>query len=100
MRRRLFVLSLAASDLLALILAWTLASLVVFNTALFWTAPDQRGESIMPLLGLMLVGLAVGSYVSRRMWADGVPRPSYGRGLAIVGGAVVFTAVGMFFLLV
>jgi lipopolysaccharide/colanic/teichoic acid biosynthesis glycosyltransferase len=45
----------------------------------------------------MVLGAVVGTYVSRRMWGSGVPRPTYGRALAIVGGTVVFTALGIVF---
>jgi len=94
MRRR-FLLSVLISDLVALVLGFVGASLVVFGTPLLWEANPPGGASIWPLLALGVAGLLVGSYGSLRMWAQGAPRPSYGRAIAIVGFTAAFTAAGL-----
>jgi exopolysaccharide biosynthesis polyprenyl glycosylphosphotransferase len=94
MRRR-FLLSVLVSDLAALVLGFVVASLVVFGTPLLWEADLPGGASIWPLLALGVGGLLIGSYGSLRMWAQGAPRPSYGRALAIVGFTAAFTAAGL-----
>ncbi len=94
MRRR-FLLSLALSDLLGLLLAASTASLVVFGELLPWNAAPPGGESLLPLLGLMTAGFLASAYTSGRIWAVGVPRPSYGRALAIVTSTVAITAMGL-----
>ena len=94
MRRR-FLLSVLISDLVALVLDFVVASLVVFGTPLLWDANLPGGASIWPLLALGVAGLLIGSYGSLRMWAQGAPRPSYGRALAIVGFTAAFTAAGL-----
>ncbi len=94
MRRR-FLLSVLASDLVALALAFLVAGVTVFGTAQPWAVRPQPGASLWPLIGLMSGGLLVGSYLSLRMWAQGAPRPSYGRALTILGFQVAFTAVGV-----
>ncbi len=94
MRRR-FLLSVLISDLVALVLGFVVASLVVFGSPLPWEANPPGGASIWPLLALGVGGLLIGSYGSLRMWAQGAPRPSYGRAIAIVGFTAAFTAAGL-----
>jgi exopolysaccharide biosynthesis polyprenyl glycosylphosphotransferase len=95
MRRR-FLLSVLFSDLAALGVAILLGSAITFGGLLPWeaTRPDQN---VWPMLGLLAGGALLGSYASVRMWARGVPRPAYGRALAIVSTAAAFTAVGIAF---
>ncbi|MDJ0961982.1 MAG: exopolysaccharide biosynthesis polyprenyl glycosylphosphotransferase [Acidimicrobiia bacterium] len=90
MRRR-FLLSVLASDLVALTLGLVVASVTVFDTWLPW----QARENVWPMMGLAVGGLLLGSYASLRMWAQGAPRPSYGRALAIVSTSGVVAAVGI-----
>lgn len=95
MRRRI-LLSIAAADLGALAIAFLLASLVVFDRLFPWTSPRlPAGESIWPLLGLVVAGALIGSYASARAWAGAAPRPTYGRALTIVLGALAFTSLGV-----
>jgi exopolysaccharide biosynthesis polyprenyl glycosylphosphotransferase len=94
MRRR-FLLSVLISDLVALALGFVVASLVVFGTPLIWDANTPGGASIWPMVAFGVAGLLIGSYGSLRMWAQGAPRPSYGRALAIVGFTAAFTAAGL-----
>ena len=93
MRRR-FLLSTAAADLSALLLALVAASYVTFRVAP-WQVQLSGGRSIMPLAGFFVVGSLVGSLISARMWAGAAPRPSYGRGMAIVIFGVAFTALAV-----
>ncbi len=94
MRRR-FLLSVLISDLVALVLGFVVASMVVFGTPLLWDANPPGGASIWPLVALGAAGLLIGSYGSLRMWAQGAPRPSYGRAIAIAGFTAAFTAAGL-----
>ncbi len=94
MRRR-FLLSLLVGDIAALALGVVTASLLVFDTPFPWSADLPTDGSLMPLIGLLAVGMLIGSYASVRMWARGAPRPSYGRGISIVTFSGAFTSVGI-----
>ena len=92
--RRKFLLSVLGSDLAALGVALVLASLLTLDKWLPWQA-TRPGENIWPMLGLLVSGALLGSYASVRMWAQGAPRPSYGRALSIIAMATAFTATGL-----
>jgi exopolysaccharide biosynthesis polyprenyl glycosylphosphotransferase len=94
MRRRL-LLTLLTGDLVALSGALLLASFVVFDTPAFWRADVPAGASIWPMVGMLGVGALAASYMSKRLWASGIPRPSYGRALAIVASSLLMAAVGI-----
>jgi len=94
MRRR-FLLSVLASDVAALALAFVVAGATVFGEPLPWRAHPRPDASLWPLMGLITAGLLIGSYLSLRMWAQGAPRPSYGRALTILGFEAMFAAVGV-----
>ena len=95
MRRR-FLLSIAAADLGALAVAIMVASLLVLDRVLPWMSPRlPLGESILPLLGLILAGALIGSYGSARAWAAAAPRPTYGRALTIVLSGLAVTSLGL-----
>ncbi|MEA2002731.1 MAG: exopolysaccharide biosynthesis polyprenyl glycosylphosphotransferase [Actinomycetota bacterium] len=91
--RRKFLLSILGTDLVALAAVLVFASLLVFGEWIPWDAVPR--ENLWPMLGLLGVGALLGSYASVRMWAQGAPRPSYGRALAIVAIASAFTATGL-----
>jgi exopolysaccharide biosynthesis polyprenyl glycosylphosphotransferase len=96
--RRKFLLSVFASDLAALVVAFCLASLVVFGAFLPWNITlrgEAAGASIWPFAALLGIGAVVGSLLSARMWGRATPRPTYGRALAIAGFALAFTAIGI-----
>ncbi len=95
MRRR-FLLSVLASDLAALAVAILIGSAITFGGLLPWVA-TRSDQNVWPMLGLLGGGALVGSYASARMWARGVPKPSYGRALSIVSVAAAITAVGIAF---
>ncbi|MGH8944788.1 MAG: sugar transferase [Acidimicrobiia bacterium] len=83
MRTR-FVFSVALVDLLALALAMAVASLMVFDTPVLWEAQLPRPvDSIWPLIGLTAVSMVIASFATEQMSGPGVPRPTYGRMLAI-----------------
>ncbi len=94
MRRR-FLLSVLVSDLLALAVAFVIAGAIVFGKPLPWDAHPGPNASLGPLIGLVTAGLLIGSYLSVQMWAQGAPRPSYGRALTILGFEAMFAAVGV-----
>ncbi len=79
----------------ALGVAMLVGSWVSFGTPWLWSADIPGGGSIWPLVVLLLVGATIGSYISLVSWANSVPRPTYGRALAIVGITVAFAAVGI-----
>jgi lipopolysaccharide/colanic/teichoic acid biosynthesis glycosyltransferase len=90
------LLSVLLSDLAALGFAMVVSSLVVFDTPFPGEAAlGTPGASILPLIGLLTAGALIGSWASIRTWARGVPRPSYGRAVAIVAAASVLTALGI-----
>lgn len=90
MRTR-FVASVALTDLLALAIAMMASSWIVFGTLLPWQA--RTPGSVWPMLGFMAISLITTSLVTDQMSGPGVPRPTYGRMVAIGLGMVVFTAV-------
>lgn len=89
MRTR-FLISVALTDLGALALSIGYASLFVFDTALPWEAPTPG--PIWPLIGFMVASMIVTSILTDQMSGPGVPRPTYGRMVAILLGTVLFTA--------
>ncbi len=90
--RRKFLLSVLATDFIALGAAVFAASFLTFGNWIPWEATGTR---VFPMLWLLAGGLLLGSYASVRMWAQGAPRPSYGRALAIISVAAAFTALGV-----
>ena len=93
MRRR-FLLSTAAADVSALLVALLIASYVTFGVAP-WQVQLSGGRSIMPLAAFFVTGSVLGSIVSARITGTSAPRPTYGRGLAIVIFGVSFTALAV-----
>lgn len=94
--RTRFVVSTAIWDIGLLVAAMVLASLAVFAAPLPWQGP--RAQLIGPLLAIMLVGAALVSVLTIGMSPPGVPRPSHGRGIAIVGGTFLLLVATLFFL--
>ena len=89
MRTR-FLTSVGLSDLLALSVSIVAASLVVFGTALPWSVPTPG--SVIPLLAFLAGSMISMSFLTAGMSGPGVPRPTYGRMLAILIGTVLATA--------
>lgn len=96
MRRR-FLLSVLASDLLALAVSFSVALWLVFGDPRPWEVrlPSTAATSIWPFAGILVAGAVVGSLIGVRMWGTATPRPSYGRAMAIVGFTLAFAAVGV-----
>ena len=94
MRRR-FVLSTALADFLALGVALSLASLLEYRH-LPWAVSLSQGRSIWPMVALFGVGAIVGTILAHQMSTrTGVPRPTFGRALAIVAVAVAVVPIGI-----
>jgi len=89
---RRIVLSVAL-DLGALLIAFAIASLVVFQTVFPWTYRDD----IWSLIGSMLAGAILGMYISYRSAGKEAPRPSYGRAFSIVGIALMVSSMYLVF---
>ena len=87
MRRR-FLINIAVSDTVSLVVGVLVASMLVFNTPLPWTAEPGVWVSLTSLF----VGAGIGSYVSARSHARAAPRPTYGRAVWVVGFALALTA--------
>jgi len=73
------------------------ASVFVFDTPWFWAADVANGQSLWPMAGLLGGGAVAAAYASARMWARSVPRPTYGRAVAIIAMSLTVTSVGLVF---
>lgn len=95
MRTR-FLISVALTDLLALTASVVIASLLIFETALPWEATPSLtgGRSVWPMLAFMVLSMIVASLFTAQMSGPGVPRPTYGRMVAI-GAATIFLTAGL-----
>ncbi|HEX6299483.1 MAG TPA: exopolysaccharide biosynthesis polyprenyl glycosylphosphotransferase [Acidimicrobiia bacterium] len=89
MRTR-FIVSVAISDLLSLALAMAVASYFVFETWVPWQATTPGADELM--LGFLAISMVVMSVVTEQMSGPGVPRPTYGRMVAILIGTLFLTA--------
>lgn len=89
MRTR-FLISVALTDLLALGVSVIIASLYVFDTAYPWQA--RISGSVWPMVSFMAFSMILASLVTEQMSGPGVPRPTYGRMIAIGLGTVFLTA--------
>ncbi len=89
MRTR-FLISVAITDLVALGVSVLIASSIVFGTPFPWQA--GVAGSVWPMIGFLGGGLILSSFLTQQMSTVGVPRPSYGRMLAILLGSVFVTA--------
>lgn len=91
-----FLFTMTLSDLASLAVAMVVAALVQFNVVFPWQAELAQGQNIVPLLSFLVGGAVVMSLSTSSMSGHGVPRPSYGRLVAIVGGTVLLVAVLQF----
>lgn len=90
-----FLRSTYLTDMATLALGVAVGSWVAFGSPWLWTVAIPGDGSIWPLVALLFLGATMGSYLSLVSWANGVPRPAYGRALAIVGFTIALTAVGI-----
>jgi lipopolysaccharide/colanic/teichoic acid biosynthesis glycosyltransferase len=70
-------------DLVLLAGSVVLSSMILFGTPWPWDAP-QVGPQVLPMLGFVMLAALGASTVVLPMASPGVPRPSYGRGMAVV----------------
>jgi hypothetical protein len=85
-------MSQTLADLAILFGAVLIGSQVTFGTWLPWRAPGV-GAQVLPVLVFTLAGAVVMSLLTAGMSGPGVPRPSYGRAVAIVAGTFAITAL-------
>lgn len=90
MRTRFF-LSVAVTDLAALAVSMSIASLLVYGTVFPWNA--RVPGSVWPMLAFIALSMLVMSTFTDQMSGPGVPRPTYGRMMAIGLGTLFITAM-------
>ncbi len=91
MRSR-FMIAMVVVDLALLAGSAALSSWVLYGTPLPWNA-SGIGLQVLPLLGFMMLAGLGASTAILSMSGPGVPRPSYGRGLATVMVTLSATAL-------
>lgn len=93
MRTR-FLFSVAVTDLTSLAIAMLVASVAVFETVFPWDAgfAFTGGKSVFPMLGFMALAMIAASALTEQMSGPGVPRPTYGRMVAIWLGTAFISA--------
>lgn len=89
MRTR-FLVSVALTDLFSLAVAMVFASEVVYGSWLPWDAPLR--DPVWPMVGFLVLSMVAASMFTERMSGPGVPRPTYGRMVAILIGTLFATA--------
>jgi lipopolysaccharide/colanic/teichoic acid biosynthesis glycosyltransferase len=87
--RTRFLVSVAVSDLVSLAVAMVAASLLLFETPLPW---EITTRSVYPMLAFMGISMIATSMLTEQMSGPGVPRPTYGRMVAIWLGTLLLTA--------
>jgi exopolysaccharide biosynthesis polyprenyl glycosylphosphotransferase len=92
---RRFLRSVFAYDIVALGIAMSIASWVVYDTLLLWRAEIPGDGSLWPMVALMFGSALLLAYIMMMTWAKSAPRPNYGRALAMVTITVGITALGL-----
>jgi exopolysaccharide biosynthesis polyprenyl glycosylphosphotransferase len=92
MARRRFAIAVAL-DIGSLIVALAIGSLIAFQTAFPW----HFREDVWVLIGALLGGAIVGTYITYRSASKEVPRPSYGRAFSVVSIALVVAVFSVVF---
>ncbi len=95
MRRRVLA-AMFFADAISLAIGMGVASYWVFGEVLPWVS--FHGSDVFPMMAILAGGMALGSWLTKRAWGRGVPRPSYGRGVAIAAITVSTTALALVFL--
>lgn len=90
--RRAFLLWTGVADVLLLGLAVAAASWILFQTPLPWQA-ERVGLRVLPFLGYLMASAVLASALTSGLERRIPPRPSYLRGVVIVGGTFLSTAV-------
>jgi lipopolysaccharide/colanic/teichoic acid biosynthesis glycosyltransferase len=88
--RTRFLVSVAISDLVSLAVAMAVASVVVFDTWIAWQATTPGADPWM--FTFLALSMVVMSIITEQMSGPGVPRPTYGRMVAILVGTLFLTA--------
>ncbi len=91
MRRRFLLWTLIA-DFVSLVVAMAVGFYYTFGIVLPWNV-ESLPSSPVPFIVAFLVGAAVGSYVSQRLWVTTVPRPSYVRAVLIFAITIAFVSI-------
>ncbi len=82
MRSR-FILSMVVTDLILLAGSVVLSSVLLYGSPFPWNAVEV-GPRVLPMLTLVMLSALGASAVILSASSTGVPRPSYGRGVAVV----------------
>ena len=90
MRAR-FLFKVGLADLVALALAAVGGSLIVYRTPLPWDS--VQGARVYPMLLYLVISMVVASSLTAQMSGPGVPRPTYGRMIAIALTTGALTAL-------
>jgi exopolysaccharide biosynthesis polyprenyl glycosylphosphotransferase len=97
-QRTRFVLSTLALDLLALLTALLISSRQVYGE--LWPTQSRllASQNPRPMLGLLVIGIVLGSWLAMRTVDPALSRPSYGQALLALVVAAGVVAVGSFLL--
>ncbi|HSL27309.1 MAG TPA: sugar transferase, partial [Acidimicrobiia bacterium] len=95
--RNRFAIETVAADTLSLVAAGAFASWQVYGTVLPWSSGSLliSGQNPRPMVALLLIGVALGSWQSVRVVEPSVPRPLYSRAFTTGFIAVVAFALGI-----
>jgi exopolysaccharide biosynthesis polyprenyl glycosylphosphotransferase len=96
--RERFQLVTVLADVIALLIAGAVASQRVFDTWRPWDATQVATQNPRPMLFLLVIGVAVGSWISLRTISPYVKRPVYGRTVMTLAIAAATIAIGTFVL--
>jgi exopolysaccharide biosynthesis polyprenyl glycosylphosphotransferase len=96
--RSRFASATIAADLVALVIAGVVASQRTFDSWLPWTSPSLAGVNPRPMLFLLVIGVALGSFIALRAVGPYVQRPIYGRVVLTLVVAAATVAIGTFLL--
>ena len=97
-QRARFVFSTLVLDLLALAVSLVLASIRVFDVVWLPSANLLAFQNPRPMLGLLVIGVVLGSWLALRVVDPALSRPNYGHALFALGIAVGVVAAGSFLL--
>ena len=97
-QRARFVFSTLVFDLLALAVSLVLASIRVFDVVWLPSANLLAFQNPRPMLGLLVIGVLLGSWLALRVVDPALSRPNYGHALfalAIAIGMVMGAELGV-----
>ena len=97
-QRTRFVVATLILDLIALAVGLVLASIRVFNVAWLTQAKLLVGQNPRPMLGLLILGVFLGSWLALRVIDPALSRPNYGHALFTLAIAISVVAAGSFLL--